>query len=765
MKETNFSFSLNTLQRKLKMICCAVLLLRLPLLAQQGPSIDIDKITEKDGFLYFWIKCLENGKPKEGLQKTDFSFAEIGFDSIDLNPFGIERALIYDTLTNTSAGASISFLLDLSAEMAPDDLRQAKIWIKDIVQERTKDSNGSEFHLTAFSDKFILKQEELNLQNVDAILKSLNLSSSSADFYRPLIQEIKFLKRQNGTKTLFIFGTGANTINEENYQTRLPYESSDVERLMASLPFNFHTFVIVLNDDPEWTSNFSCIRSETTYSYKGRLPQDYPQILGNNKKILSNYQISVTPGNPNFDGQERIYRVVLNNQKTQALKKIRLGTVNFPVNIQRKTTWTSWVILLALGIITVLVILGVGSLIVPFIREKNFIKKYVSPYIPENKIVRYDLYYNDPIEQGEMVVKKCRQITPLDSWKANEWQCPNYPVCLDQNCNGAGAPESNSFFSMEGVYLKLNWIWFGAIGGLLAWVIISLFRMTDFQGLNQLISNFIGADFLRGISQNNPELISRTISSNLLVGVAFGTGLLMMLSWMEEKRASNRYSLLRSVARIGMRTVAGILLSAVAFFLGFYLQYLLGVSPYLSGLLSWLLFGLFIGIIMSIYSSISATNGIIGGTLAAVIAFQVYFGLSQFLKLGFLEANLVSMILMGGLVGSILVSVVTTLEDYELEVIAPPGYQRTVPISKWLKSNIGVMIGKSPGCYIYIKWDDPDVRPEHAELFTENGVVFLRPIEEVLVNQKIISKPIPLKNGDTIQLGRAGLTRFRFVEK
>ena len=208
-----------------------------------------------------------------------------------------------------------------------------------------------------------------------------------------------------------------------------------------------------------------------------------------------------------------------------------------------------------------------------------------------------------------------------------------------------------------------------------------------------------------------------------------------------------------------------ILFSMVIFYLGFYLQYLLGVAPYLSGLVTWLLFGLVVGIIMSIQSTISLLNGIIGGIIGTVVAYHFYWGLSELLNMGFLQANLLSMIIMGGVIGSILVSVVTRLEDYELEVIAPQGYQRTIPISKWLKSSTNVMIGKLPGSYIYIKWDDEEVRPEHAELFFEDGTVYIKPIEETLVNQRMVSKPVSLKHGDIIQLGRASITQFRFVEK
>ncbi len=726
-------------------------------------EISIDKITTEKAALNFWIKVLENGTLKDSLKKSDFKILKQGTEDVSLEVFYRENGTIYSDNESDVRQSTILFLLDLSKEIDEGELASAKKMIIRIIRERTDNSN-TDFLLTAFNSTAHVERIQIDINNADKILSSLKLEEKEPDFFRILMNEIRYLKGLSGNKSMFVFASGSNKADSDIYNKQLPFTYEDIENLVASLPFNFRFFVVALDEENERIENFTCLRHEgATRIYNGSYPEDYPKILGNNKKALSNYLIKAIPENPDFKGKKRTYIVQYNG--IEASKDFRRGSINFPVNIQRKVDLIDWVILLALGMISILLILGVGSLIVPAIREKNFIKKYVKKYVPESNVVKYDLYYNDPIAPGEQVVTKCRQVTPFSSWKENEWQCPNYPICLDQNCNGSGAPVSNSFFSMEGIYLKLNWILFGAIGGFIAWIIITLFRMTNFQALNKLIGDLVGQDFLKSISKDNPELITQTIGNNLLVGIAFGTGLLLMLSWMEERRASNRYSFVRSWMRISLRTFAGTLISIIVFFAGFYLQYLLGVSPYLSGLISWLFFGLGLGIIMSVYSSISAMNGIIGGTLAAVIAFQVYFGLSDFLKVDFLIANLISMILMGGLIGSILVSVVTSLEDYELDVIAPSGYQRSIPISKWLKSNVGVMIGKSPGCYVYIKWEDDDVRPEHAELFTEEGNVFLRPIEEVLLDGSLISKPTILKNGSTIQLGRSSITRFRFIEK
>ena len=744
-------------------LLCLAFCLSYPSYAQ----VDIDKIDVEKGSLIFWIKCMEDGKPKRHIKKRNISIKEFINDEET-------GTLLFSAVVDSTVyveekekeekpeilNHNISFLLDLSREMDEGALRKAKDIIHELVMEQAVDAK-TKFYLTAYHDATVYRRKRLTPETVKEVLSELKVANNAPDFYNFLVDEFRHLKGLEGKGTLFILGSGVNVAEGEMYTRRLPHDQGTVKRIMESLSGDFHLFTINMKGE-DASANFDFLNSEFTRHTNGELPADYAAFLGQKNKIKSNYLIKASPNwkNPIYKGEKRKYVVSMNGE--EGVKDFQLGGINDPINMQSPPEWSSWLLLLAVGIILILLILGVGSVLVPYLREEKFIKEYVEPYVRKNNLVQYDVIYNEPIKEGAPVVKKCQQVTPFSTWKEVGWQCPNYADCGNPKCGMAGAPEANSFFSMEGIFLKLNWIWFGTIGGLLAWIIMNLFRITDFQLLNSAVAEGI---FPNAIGQSNPELLARTIGNNMLVGVAFGAGLLFMLGWMEERRASNRYSYVKAVMRILLRTIAGILWAMLVFFFGFYLQYELGIGAYLSGLISWLFFGLGVGLIISIRSSIAMRNGVVGGIIGAVIAFQFYWLLSEILEIEFMVANLLSMILMGGLIGSVLVSVVTNLEDFELEVIAPQGYQRTIPISKWLKSNIGVMIGKLPCSYIYIKWDDEEVQPEHAELFREDGKVFIKPLEEILINKKIISKPVPLRNGDTIQLGRASITQFRFMEK
>ena len=63
-------------------------------------------------------------------------------------------------------------------------------------------------------------------------------------------------------------------------------------------------------------------------------------------------------------------------------------------------------------------------------------------------------------------------MTSLATWDALG-HCPNYPNCMEYNdpCNGAGGEEiQGSFFAQQGKNRILNWLWFGAVGGYVAWL-------------------------------------------------------------------------------------------------------------------------------------------------------------------------------------------------------------------------------------------------------------------------------------------------------
>ena len=408
--------------------------------------------------------------------------------------------------------------------------------------------------------------------------------------------------------------------------------------------------------------------------------------------------------------------------------------------------------------------------LIPAIKKRNFISKYFTKYIPEGKVRVNDPVYNEPIRAGELVVKRCQQLVPLSTWEDIGRQCPNYPDCMDPKylgCNGIGAPLEYDFFSRKGFFNQLNWMWYGAIGGFLAWIILAILNLVNFQGMQVLVGKVFkpGNAIIAATDSIDPAIFRlhlETLSNELLLGMTFGAGLMFMLSYIVEISDSRQFSW----KMIFVRTLLSMMVSLLVFYIGFYLQYS-GLVPngYFSGLITWLLFGLSIGGILSIRSNILLSRGLLGGLLASFIAFIVYIGISIVFN-NFISAKLISLIVLGAILGLVLVTVITSLENFELEFIQPKGIQN-IPISKWLKNGQKIFIGKDPSNYVYIKWEDPSVIPKHAQLLLENGTVYIQPLGETLVNRKLIDmkRKTALKNKDLIQLGREGTSLLRYMEK
>ncbi|MCB0644912.1 MAG: FHA domain-containing protein, partial [Phaeodactylibacter sp.] len=305
----------------------------------------------------------------------------------------------------------------------------------------------------------------------------------------------------------------------------------------------------------------------------------------------------------------------------------------------------------------------------------------------------------------------------------------------------------------------------GMLGGFIAWVLFAFFKFLDFQWYQDLLANIYNTRATAVIASASDQVqqLAKTLADETLLGVAFGTGISLTLSWMEERTQPRQLSW----GRILLRTFMGLVISLIVFTIGFNLQYV-GLLPnvFLSGLVTWLLFGIGIGFVLSFNSSIGFSRALLGGVIASVVGFCIYMLISS-ISLNFGLAKLISFIVLGGILGAILNTVVSSLEDFELEYISPVEFRGTNRISKWLRAGLEIFIGRQPGSTVYVKWEDEHVAPQHAKLSYVSGVVYIEALEETLIHNKMlpIGKKIALRDGDMIQLGRFSNTRMKYVER
>lgn len=732
-------------------------------------QIEVDVVKSE---LELYLKALDREQPMElnlaGLEVIESIEGQSTRLSI-LPP--IKDSLIITTDSNRIESADILFLIDVSAKSGRSGVREAQEISKKILADMPY--SNANYYLATFSDD-LSPIKKYTPQKLKDQLGRLAADDRNPDFYYSLMEGIRFLKnKQSDKKIFFIIGSGQNFIaNNDRYDYQLPYSTVDILAQVKDLGLSNYFMPIAIGDQAktkfleELVTISRC--KEDQFSYAQAPDQ---KVLGNilegGQSIASNYIVKLKPGDPAFKGRNRTYTLQWRKLKTPTFAMNPIGSLDAPLGLRFSST--DFLVYFLIGLFIILGFLLVVSLLVPYIRSRNFRLDFVKPYVQQGNRRKMDPITNEPINPGDLVVMKCQQITPLTTWESLG-HCPNFPDCLNFHvpCSGAGAPTGQErFFSMQGIYRKLNWTWFGAVGGFLAWIIFALFQVFDFSWYKKMISQLFNESYIRKTSSlldsSQWNLQLETLTNNTLVGVAFGIGLIFMLSWVEERSQPRKVS----VGRIVLRTLLAGFIAFGVFALGFYLRYydFLG-SNYMAGLITWLLLGFAIGLILSVKSSIMFSRGVLGGLISCILAYHIYLGI-EMLTGDFILGKLFSLIILGAVLGTILVTVVTALEDFELEYLSPEKFRNIVPISKWLKSGVDINIGNDSGCYVYIKWDDGAVQPQHAKLTYENGTVAITPFAETLIRGRQIThnRKTNLKHNDIIQLGRESITRIRYKEK
>ena len=459
-----------------------------------------------------------------------------------------------------------------------------------------------------------------------------------------------------------------------------------------------------------------------------------------------NYKLYTRSANPLFKGT-RSYSLAFyvgEEMATRATKRFSFATERV---LGDNTQFLNYFIGGGLLVAILLLILSEG---IPWIRAARFKQNYGKRY-SELQVNGERLFHpisGEPLEATDWVVKKCelaKCAVPLDVWKKNNYQCLHY-----RECEGHVNVGKQRFFRQLGVFRQLNWLWFGTLGGLLAW------------GAQFLLDrNLLGtyAEFLQTIS---PQ-ISSGMAAQSLLGFSLGLCMTLVLAWVDEEGQGRNFRFFLVILKI----LLGGILGALIFMAG---AFLTDFNRVLAGLISWLLLGMALGLILSLASYIALFRGVLGGASAATISFGIYHLLIE-LTQSVQFPRLLGFLLFGAIFGWTVIKVVKELEQIELEVLQP-AYRNGFKfiIDKWLKvEKEGVFIGKGMKNKIRVKWDDREAGERHARIYVKAGKVFVAPFkgQQIWVNGKMLSGDgeVSLSGGEHIWLGRHRFTEFRYNQK
>ncbi|MCC6460571.1 MAG: FHA domain-containing protein [Saprospiraceae bacterium] len=751
----------------------------LPLLAQQS-EFSFYKYEIKDNQFNIYLKAISKGRT-ERLNTRNLTI----YEKIDgvlmpdpLNQLG-SRIEIKEQNRQASNTRSMAVLFVLDA--GPETPRPLALEMLQTALDSLSSRNpDAQFFLRVFADS-IGSIQPITPGDIQARASGmLPPLGAGADLYSCLFHSIRELKKVEAEKRVVILiSAGDNLPPASGPADQLQYEIKHVKNLLATTDRSFLLFPIGIGPKAsERTSVFSTLiggteNQQDTFSLFA-YPREIGKALNTEIDLAYNNVLQLQYPRPVFRGEKRQIIVKWTTTGQEAKSEVfTRGTHNTPDNslLTPVNWWVNLITPFLVGISLVLGTLFIFKEAVPFVGKRSFRSQYVSQYTQQDGMAKKrDPMTGDYIKDKELVVTKCPRVTcTLATWEYVGNKCPEYPRCMRYTdpCDGIGAPLGiDNFFAGKGVFRRFNWLWFGMLGGFIAWLLHALFNLLDFTWYRELLAGLLG-NLSSSEAASGEQLLIRVTdwANETLFGMALGTGIAFTLSWVEERFQPRKISW----RRIALRTVAGMLASFVIFFGGFYL-FTSGMADaalyrFLVNLVIWMLFGLTMGLILSFDSSISISRGMLSGLLASLIAFLAYMAMAEVGD--FVLANMLSFIVLGSILGFTIVTVVTTLEDFELEYLQPDEFRSVNPISKWLKAGIDIYIGREPGSYVYIKWNDPDAAPRHARLTLNQGVVFIQPLADIYIN----GRPVPLQeltrlnNGDMIKLGRESTTIMRFIEK
>jgi Mg-chelatase subunit ChlD len=675
---------------------------------------------------------------------------------------------------------SVLFLLDVSGSMKNDNkLQQAKDAIRKTLEENKKDWNKASF--ASFSNTCSAVQT-LSLENFDAVVGALKPEQETALNYS-LQRQIENLKKDNSKakKVIIVLTDGKNDIAKISDEAERKTAATSHESVLSSagsVEDNFAIYTIGLGKDVD-SLKLREISDKTPYKSDGFLFAAAPNLIaGALKKVANdlseNIVFAYLPTVPVFSGEPRKVRLttIYGKDTLSNEYEYRFGSSGNTISVANTNDKYSLITLSMIGLCLLGCAFFFFLVVLPAILFSNFRRKYVKKFKTVQRktktgalIEAIDPVTTLPIEPDEDVVTKCQEFIPLMTWQDQGNKCPNYGKCA-HNCpleeGRADLPLAADFFAQKGSNKRYNWLVFGLIGGLLGWFLLSLTEGWS-VGFLEILLNAIF----------DPSQIQQ-VTSQIWVGWSLGTALSLLLSWVEERGQSRTFS----VQRVVLRAVLGGLLAIPVFIFGEWAYIFIGnfvhdttTLLYVGRLVSWLIFGSVLGLIVAIKSSIELKNGFIGGIIASFVAFHAYFLLpllstySSWLNSGI--AELISYMLYGAILGWIINKVVETLEDFWVEVISPT--ERTglkFAISKWLKGGQAlVKIGTGIDCEVRVKWIDDAAAAHHASMRYDGRKVYILPIGETLLNDRIITAETILQDNDRIKLGRQSNSVFIFKTK
>ena len=452
-------------------------------------------------------------------------------------------------------------------------------------------------------------------------------------------------------------------------------------------------------------------------------------------------------------------------------KHYAVGSVYNPIIVGGVSNWHIIVQGVVISLCLLLCAYLIFQYIVPWIRYRLFLRKYVTRYAGRNMVfngMQIDevcYFCKAPFDKDDVIVARCEHVMHKSCWDENEYKCPEY---------GRRCKTGTHYYNMRKLqdpknapyYMK--WLLAGILAGTLAWLcfVVNIFG-SAYDYLVRLVSEIPIVPTGHAVSDNMARLRLAELSHTPYFGLYicfFVTLLLSMLS----SHGSWRWK--RIVMLLSKAIVAGCL-GFCSFVFAIIVKHVFNLCGDVVWVdwIPWALNGFLVACIVSYKTDIKLSKSLWGASLSVVsgIGSMYIWDYSIDSQMDSRDLLLIScQIYSVGLALSLAYHSPKS-ERYFLRV---EGAIKTMEVAlyKWMNAQVinrRVTIGKSVDCNLQMSWDiNSQIAPIHAELVSSRGNIYLVACEEGVIcqgKQAKVDKRIRLYHGDSFSIGQ---TTFTYVE-
>ncbi|MBQ0049071.1 MAG: hypothetical protein KBT12_02360 [Bacteroidales bacterium] len=403
------------------------------------------------------------------------------------------------------------------------------------------------------------------------------------------------------------------------------------------------------------------------------------------------------------------------------------------------------------------------QLVVPYVRHRIFLRKYVAPYTGagmtiSGRLVGDHCYFcKAPFERGDLVVGRCEHSMHKECWDENNYHCPEHGIHCTE---GSHYYNSHKPFSLANAPFYMQWVIAGMLAAVVAWCFFYLLPASTKSQILMTLSKFVLGE----------EMAEQTLqfAYRLPTYGFYAAGLLVCAISVLSRHHQPMLTLIRDL------TVRG-LLAAVGGYLCFFIDVLICVAFHIKAgndlvsILALALMTMWITIVASYNTAIRVNRRLVGiafvvCVLGMALSTNYYVGAAADFRIMQLFTLVIYNILM-------MLAMAYDAKRSEHYFLRVEGSVKTTDIAlyKWMRNNThaSCTIGKSVDCHLQLSWDiDGDVAPLHAEVKLRNAHPYLLAHEDGVYtsdgSQLHVGQSLRLYHGTQFRIGE---TTFTYIEK